>query len=92
MGDFFAMGGYAAYVWPAYAAAALILAVLLAVSLHGLRRREATLKLLEETRPRRRAARHGNGPIAHGPVAHGPVAEGPAADRARSPAAEGGEG
>jgi heme exporter protein D len=72
------MGGYAAYVWPAYAVAAIILAVLLAVSLRGLRRREATLKLLEESRPRRRrAARHGDGP---------------AADRAPAPAAEGGEG
>ena len=43
---FLAMGGYAAFVWPAFAVAAAVLAGLLVVSLRGLRRREAALALL----------------------------------------------
>ena len=31
--DFFAMGGYAAYVWPSYAASVLILGALVVLSL-----------------------------------------------------------
>jgi len=57
MADFFAMGGYAAYVWPAYAAAILVMLGLLASTLRGLRAREATLKALEGSRPARRARR-----------------------------------
>ncbi len=48
------MGGYAAYVWPAYALAAIVLLALLVATLRGLRAREALLKTLEEARPRRR--------------------------------------
>ena len=54
MAEFFSMGGYAAYVWPAYGIAAVILVTMLIVSLRGLRRHEALLKTLETNRPRRR--------------------------------------
>jgi len=54
MAEFFSMGGYAAYVWPAYGIAAVILVTMLVVSLRGLRRHEALLKTLETSRPRRR--------------------------------------
>ena len=57
MADFFAMGGYAAYIWPAYAVTALVLVGLLIASLRGLRAREATLRALEGSRPRPRRAR-----------------------------------
>ncbi|HET6221927.1 MAG TPA: heme exporter protein CcmD [Dongiaceae bacterium] len=37
------MGGYAAFVWPAYAVAALVMLGLLVISLRRLRRTEAAL-------------------------------------------------
>jgi len=43
---FLAMGGYAAFVWPAFAVTAAVLACLLVLSLRTLRRREAALALL----------------------------------------------
>ena len=43
---FLAMGGYAGFIWPAYAVAAAVLACLLVLSLRTLRRREAALALL----------------------------------------------
>ena len=45
--DFFHMGGYAAYVWPAYGVAAAVLGGLLAGSLSRLRRAERQLAALE---------------------------------------------
>ena len=57
MSSFFAMGGYAAFVWPAYAIVAVVLIGLLVLSLKVLRRNEATLRLLEEAHAPRRAAR-----------------------------------
>lgn len=57
MVEFFAMGGYAAYVWPAYAAAALVMIGILVATLKELRSREATLKALEGSRPPRRRSR-----------------------------------
>jgi len=57
MTEFLTMGGYAAYVWPAYAIAALVLLGLLAATWKGLRESEATLKALESARPVRRRAR-----------------------------------
>ncbi|HYD32000.1 MAG TPA: heme exporter protein CcmD [Azospirillaceae bacterium] len=57
MAEFFAMGGYAAYIWPAWGVGALVLAGLLVASLRSLKSREATLKALEESRPRRRRRR-----------------------------------
>lgn len=41
------MGGYAGYVWPSYLFAAVVLGVLLAVSLRGLRAAESELADLE---------------------------------------------
>ncbi|WP_431856883.1 heme exporter protein CcmD [Azospirillum sp.] len=57
MTEFFAMGGHAAYVWPAYAVAALMMLTVLASTLRGLRAREATLNALESGRPARRRGR-----------------------------------
>jgi heme exporter protein D len=55
--DFFAMGGYAAYVWPAYGFAALVLIALLVQSWRSARRREAELeqvrRLARPARPSR---------------------------------------
>lgn len=47
LGDFLNMGGYAAYVWPAYGAAAAVLGGLLAGSLSRLRRVARRLAALE---------------------------------------------
>ena len=47
LSDFLNMGGYAAYVWPAYGAAAAVLGGLLAGSLARLRRVERRLAALE---------------------------------------------
>ncbi len=53
MSTFFAMGGYAAYVWPAYGVAAVVLIGLLIASVRGLRAREAEIEAAEAGRPRR---------------------------------------
>ena len=49
---FLAMGGYAGFVWPAYALAAAILGGLLLASLRRLRKAEADLKALGLQRPK----------------------------------------
>ena len=49
MSDFLHMGGYAAFVWPAYGATFLVLAIVLAVSLGRLRARQRTLREIENT-------------------------------------------
>ncbi|WP_252181244.1 heme exporter protein CcmD [Azospirillum sp. B4] len=54
MDGFLSMGGYAAYVWSSYGAAALVLVGLLVLSLTGLRRVERTLATLEAAKPRRK--------------------------------------
>ena len=51
---FLDMGGYAGFVWPAYALAALILAGLLIGSLRRLRKAEAALAALGGPRARPR--------------------------------------
>ncbi len=57
---FFEMGGYAAYVWPAFGAAAAIMIGLLVFSVRRVRSLEAALRTLEAARPRaRRPAREG---------------------------------
>jgi len=55
MGDFWAMGGYAAFVWPAYAISIVALALLLATALRALRQAERELAAVEGARVRRRA-------------------------------------
>ncbi len=57
MADYFAMGGYAAYVWPAYAVTVVMLVGTLVATLAGLRRREEMVKALEAARPSRAARR-----------------------------------
>ena len=54
--SFFEMGGYAAYVWPAFGAAAVIMVALLVLSIRTMRAREAALRTLEATARRRHAA------------------------------------
>ena len=44
LADFFAMGGYAGYVWSAYGVAAAVLIGLLAVSWHQLRHARGMLR------------------------------------------------
>ena len=50
MGTFFEMGGYAAYVWPAYGLAMLVVVGLLVLSVRRLRSAERMLMLLEQAR------------------------------------------
>ena len=52
--SFLAMGGYGAYVWPAYAIAAAVLAGLVLVSVRDRRRRERELAAAEAALPQRR--------------------------------------
>jgi len=54
--SFFEMGGYAAFVWPAFGAAAVIMVALLALSIRAMRTREAALRALEATDRQRRDA------------------------------------
>ena len=55
--SFFAMGGYAVYIWPSYALAAVVMVGLLVVSRRGWLANEAALKTLQESRPGRRRRR-----------------------------------
>ena len=48
LASYLEMGGYGAYVWPAYGAAAVVLIGLVVASLRTLRAREAALKALED--------------------------------------------
>lgn len=48
--EFLAMGGYAAYVWPAFGIALALLLALLVASRRRLKSREAELAALERTR------------------------------------------
>jgi heme exporter protein D len=45
--DFLAMGGYAAFVWPAYAAAASIMAILWWTGMSSYRRHRRALETLQ---------------------------------------------
>jgi len=57
---FLAMGGYAAFVWPAFGITAAVLVGLLVVSWRGLKAREAELDALPplaDRKERRRAAK-----------------------------------
>jgi heme exporter protein D len=48
------MGGYAGFVWPAYALGAVVMIALLVASLREARAREDELEALQQTRPNRR--------------------------------------
>jgi heme exporter protein D len=47
MAEFFAMGGYGAYVWPAYAASILTLAAAIIMSLRGHAKARENVRRLE---------------------------------------------
>jgi len=53
MNEFFAMGGYAAYVWPAYGLAAAILIGVWIASVRSLKARETEVEAAEAAHPRR---------------------------------------
>ena len=48
MANFFAMGGYAIFVWPAYAASALVLGIAIVLSLKAHARARKMVRRLEE--------------------------------------------
>ena len=48
MASFFAMGGYAVYVWPAYIVSALVLAIAIVVSLQAHARAKKSVRQLED--------------------------------------------
>lgn len=54
MADFFAMGGYAAFVWSAYGITVLVLGTLALASIAAERRTRARLAAIEQRAPRRR--------------------------------------
>lgn len=54
MNAFFAMGGYAAFVWPAYALTAAVLIGLWGLSMRSLRQREQELAQIEAEQGGRR--------------------------------------
>lgn len=53
--DFFAMGGHAGYIWPAFAIALLSLVLLLFTTVRGWRQSEAILQALRQERRRPQA-------------------------------------
>jgi heme exporter protein D len=55
--EFLAMGGYAAYVWPAFGFTILVLAGLWLLSLRQMRAKEAELEALRSQMRRHRPAR-----------------------------------
>lgn len=50
MNEFLAMGGYAAFIWPTYGIAAVLLLGLLALSMRNMRQREALADALRRDR------------------------------------------
>jgi heme exporter protein D len=65
--EFFAMGGYAVYVWPAFGFAALVLVGLLAQSWAAARRREAEFEQLRRLfGPQRRGRPEARRPVPTG--------------------------
>ncbi len=56
MTEYLAMGGYAAFIWPTYAVAAVLLTGLLVLSLRTMRQRESLVDSLRRDRGQRRAA------------------------------------
>ncbi len=50
MAEFFEMGGHAAFIWPAYAAALVLMVGLLVVSLRSMRQREELVQSLRSSR------------------------------------------
>lgn len=57
MANYFDMGGYAGYVWPSYAVAAVVMVALFVATWRGLKARERTLERLQAARGGRRRRR-----------------------------------
>jgi len=68
---FLAMGGYARFVWPAFAISAVVLIGLVVASLRTLRAREAELTRLRQLRPAEPAVAPAGAPAAGGDTAPG---------------------
>ena len=51
MAEFFHMGGYAAFIWPAYGLSAFVLIVLTIMSLRAFKATRALADVLEQDRP-----------------------------------------
>ncbi len=59
--SFFAMGGYGAYVWPAYGLTAIVMLTFLITTLRSLHQHRKSLEALEaKAGPRRRRAKGAN--------------------------------
>jgi heme exporter protein D len=56
LSDFLAMGGYAAFVWPAYGVTVIVMAGLVIQSLRRYRRGQRALEAAQRDRPRRGAS------------------------------------
>lgn len=54
MNEFFAMGGYAAYVWPAYAVSIVALIALAVISWRDMKRAERLVDLSQKAEASRR--------------------------------------
>ena len=50
MSEFFEMGGYGAFIWPAYGAAAILMMGVLILSWKSMRQREALVESLRASR------------------------------------------
>jgi heme exporter protein D len=57
MTSFFAMGGYAGYVWPSYGLAAAVMLAVLVASVRAVRRSERDLETAQRLRPARERRR-----------------------------------
>ena len=57
MSDFFAMGGYAVYIWPCYGVTLIGMIVLVVQSLRSMRSNEKLVETLRAGRARRREQR-----------------------------------
>jgi heme exporter protein D len=53
MAEFFHMGGYAAFIWPAYGLSAFVLTTLTVLSLRSFKATRALADVLEQDRPTR---------------------------------------
>ena len=58
--EYLSMGGYAAFVWPAFGVTAIVMVALLVASIRGLRKERRTLELMESARPARRERASGS--------------------------------
>jgi heme exporter protein D len=60
IGEFFHMGGYAVFVWPAYGVAAAVMILMFVLAWRASKSAERTLALLQQQSPRRRGAARGS--------------------------------